>query len=373
VLIGVGQAGFGPVAADTANPTTTTKASTTTQTDVTAPGPLTGLTDGAVVTVNVTGPSGGFRGVDARLCRPGVEINSVNKFDPTGAGNCVDAPLGGSDDFVHADQDTTNTSATLEFKVGVGTNTVEFGGSFTRLITCDGANPCTLWLSETVDPSESNPLGLVWVHFDLNFAGGGTPATTTTTTPATTTTTATGGTSSTTSASTSTTQGTGTSSTTISSTSTTLGTGSTTSTTVAPLTATPSSLPVGAELTVASTGWKSEAVITATLNSDPVTLGTMTANSSGAVTAKFTIPASVALGAHSLVLTGTGANNASRELKAAVTVTDGSTTTTTKAGAGNLARTGSDVMRLVLSGAALWVAGYLFVVTVRRRERISGP
>jgi len=159
-------------AADTPNAGTTTVASTSSQANVpavgAAGGTLTGLTNGEAVTVQINAPTGSFFGADARLCRTGVEINSVSRFDPTATGNCIDAPMNAqSDDFVHADQDVTNSFTTLVFRVGVGTNTVEYGGTFTRDITCGPGNPCTLWIAQLHTANN-------YVHYNLEYA---TPAT----------------------------------------------------------------------------------------------------------------------------------------------------------------------------------------------------
>lgn len=96
--------------------------------------------------------------------------------------------------------------------------------------------------------------------------------------------------------------------------------------------------------------------MTAVLNSDPVTLGTLTASSTGLVTGSLTVPSSVPAGAHQLVLTGTDAAGLSRTVRAPVTIT-GATTTSTTSGANQLPKTGSSTRPLVIWSVLLMMFG----------------
>lgn len=145
----------------------TITASTATQTNVAPNGPLTGLVDGQNVSVNVhangTPAGNAVFGVDARLCKPGLNISLDAQFDPSAFTNCVAAPLSaGSDDFISVATAPPNTDATVNFRVGTGTA----AGGF----NCGVGNPCALWLKLYV-PTSTVASGLAFVHYDLQYAG----------------------------------------------------------------------------------------------------------------------------------------------------------------------------------------------------------
>lgn len=104
------------------------------------------------------------------------------------------------------------------------------------------------------------------------------------------------------------------------------------------------------------------------LFSDPVVLGTTTADSGGTYRATVTIPASVAPRAHVLVVSpADGAPEARTSLT--VTSADGGTTAstaTTQTGA--LSFTGSNVRRTAGIAVVLGLTGLALIVATRRRS-----
>ena len=186
------------------------------------------------------------------------------------------------------------------------------------------------------------------------------PATTTTTTaPATTTTTAPATTTSTTAASTTSTTRpattTSSSSSSTSTTSTTLPAGCTVTTSVA----------AGGAVTVSCTGWQAGSTVGVVLTSDPVTLPSLTADSTGKLAGTITIPTNTAPGAHTLTLSGKDSSGANRTLTAGITVTAAGSTTSA---VGSVPRTGSDVGPQLLVALLLVGAGGVLVEVARRRR-----
>ena len=88
--------------------------------------------------------------------------------------------------------------------------------------------------------------------------------------------------------------------------------------------------------------------VTITLHSDPVTLGTFTADADGNISASVTIPDNIDVGAHTLELTGVDPTGAPRTVTTPIEVSDG--------GSSSLPRTGAAI------AALLGVATILFVV-----------
>ena len=187
------------------------------------------------------------------------------------------------------------------------------------------------------------------------------PATTTTTAPPATTTTTVAGTTTTTKASTTTSTVAG------STTSTTSGATTTTSTTLPAGTTVSPTAAAGGSIAVTSTGWLPGSTVTGLLRSDPVTLGTLTADSTGKISGSYPVPANTTPGLHELELVGKDANGAARSVMAGVTITAAGGTTTTKAG-GTVPRTGSEVWPQVLVGALMVGLGGVLVELARRRR-----
>ena len=159
--------------ADTAANKVVTKATSPTQTDVAPNGPLTGIHDLDVVTVNLTAdglgtPANLIFGVEARLCRSGLSITLSAQFSAS-SGNCIASALSvGSSSFVQKAFGAPNLSGSANFIVGAGTEATHAGPG--APITCGAGNPCSLWLRESV-PTGIVASGSAFVHFDLDYAG----------------------------------------------------------------------------------------------------------------------------------------------------------------------------------------------------------
>lgn len=380
---------------------------------VAPPGPFTIATDGTPLNIKVVGESGKFFGVSAaRLCRSGLNITASSQLSPTNFGNCIAQPMSAnSDNVVSKSAAPTNTSVDFQFRVGKGTEPTHPGPG--AAITCDETHACAVWLWLSVDTSVAAS-GNVFKHYDINYgSGGGTttttaapatttttappatttttvpgattttaaptttttaaptttttaaptttttaaPTTTTTAAPATTTTTAPGATTTTTVPATTTTTVATTSTTAGATTSTTAGTGTTTTLAGVPsVTLSNSNLQAGNSFSVSSPGWKPGASVAVVFNSTPINLGSLVANASGVVSGTFTVP-NVAAGAHTVQLTGVAADNQTKTVSAAVTVTS------------LLPRTGSTTDGLLVGGLLLLAIGIGMVLSARRTER----
>ena len=117
---------------------------------------------------------------------------------------------------------------------------------------------------------------------------------------------------------------------------------------------------------MSSTGWKPNVTVAAVLHSDPIALGTLTADGSGAATGRFSIPANVATGNHTVELEGQDPAGLPRTVSIPITVS------TTGGASGVLAFTGTHARDLI-SVALLMVAVGLFVLgrLARRRDAVS--
>lgn len=110
--------------------------------------------------------------------------------------------------------------------------------------------------------------------------------------------------------------------------------------------------------------------VTITMNSEPVVLGSATADSSGVANLSATIPANAALGTHTLVATGTGADGAPLTLTLSFTVVaaDGSGS----GAAGGLPRTGDDSsLPLARVGLGLAAAGGVITAVAAKRRKAT--
>lgn len=138
-----------------------------------------------------------------------------------------------------------------------------------------------------------------------------------------------------------------------------------------------SSARIGARATVNGDGFVAGEKVSATIHSKPVGLGTATASALGGVTLTYTVPSSVAVGAHTVTLTGlTSGLSAQRALTVTAAATNGTNpvVSTTPAGpaTGPIAATGLDGTRLVattLLGLLAVCLGAGALVLGRRRER----
>jgi hypothetical protein len=98
--------------------------------------------------------------------------------------------------------------------------------------------------------------------------------------------------------------------------------------------------------------------VTVVLHSNPVTLTTLTANAQGVASGTVTIPATAAVGAHSIVLTGATSGNVD---SVAITLAAAGTS-----GTAALAVTGAPIGDLLLVGITSILAGLALVLALRR-------
>jgi len=163
-----------PAAADTTPPSgLITTLTSPTQTNIPPTTPVTGLVNGTTVNVTVTGTgasAGKFFGAQARLCKGTSNITNQAGYNPSQTGNCIDFPFNaGSDDFQDVSAAPTNNTVTIPFRIGEGTVTIATTLAGSQTITCGTGNPCRLWLKESVDTSLLTS-GIVWTHYDLQYA-----------------------------------------------------------------------------------------------------------------------------------------------------------------------------------------------------------
>jgi hypothetical protein len=118
-----------------------------------------------------------------------------------------------------------------------------------------------------------------------------------------------------------------------------------------------------------SPGFAAGATVTITLESDPVYLGTATADADGQFSIPVTIPGDATPGAHSVVATGQGASGSPPTIRAGLMIMSGTAGARSEGAAGALAFTGSDSLPLVWIALALLTVGTAFVLAVRRRAQ----
>ncbi|MEY2425214.1 MAG: hypothetical protein QOI61_786 [Actinomycetota bacterium] len=141
-----------------------------------------------------------------------------------------------------------------------------------------------------------------------------------------------------------------------------------------------SSVPEGGTMTASGGGFRAGEKVNVVVSSDPVTVGTPTADDSGLVSQSFTLPASVTAGQHTVTLTG---QDSGVTISSPFTVTAqqaGTTTTsTTVAPTGTttttqpstvIARAGQGTTAQAQFGGALLAAGLGLVLATRRRRII---
>jgi hypothetical protein len=137
----------------------------------------------------------------------------------------------------------------------------------------------------------------------------------------------------------------------------------------------PTSAQPGDQLAVSGGGFSAGQSLQVTLCSDPVTLATITADSSGNYNQTVRIPSDTAAGVHTVMVS---APSGSPMATATITVnaaTDTTTTTTAApsgssgGGGGGLAFTGAEIIRTILGGACLLLIGLLLVAAARRRHQ----
>jgi beta-glucosidase len=120
---------------------------------------------------------------------------------------------------------------------------------------------------------------------------------------------------------------------------------------------------IGQRVTATASGFQPGEAVTATLFSDPVSLGTTTASAAGVVTFAFRVPSGVDLGAHTVALEG-----ATQIAQGRLTVLAANGT----AARGSLAMTGTEIGLAVMLGLALLGAGAILAASRRRRRGLPG-
>ena len=124
-------------------------------------------------------------------------------------------------------------------------------------------------------------------------------------------------------------------------------------------------VPQGAKLEVFCTGYVPDEIVSLTLMSTPVALGTVMMNSLGAGSTQVTIPANTPLGNHTIVGTGTTGDTARTGIF--VTGAPIPLSTVTSSG-GGLAFTGADIAAATGVGViAIGLGGMLLLANRRRR------
>jgi hypothetical protein len=118
-----------------------------------------------------------------------------------------------------------------------------------------------------------------------------------------------------------------------------------------------------------SPGFAAGARVTITLESDPVQLGTVTADADGQFSTPVTIPGDAPSGSHTVVATGQGANGSNDEISSGLMIMPATAGARAPGTGGALAFTGSDSLPLVWIALALLTVGTAFVLAVRRRAR----
>jgi hypothetical protein len=141
----------------------------------------------------------------------------------------------------------------------------------------------------------------------------------------------------------------------------------------AKLTISEASVPAGGSLVISGSGFEPDAVVTLTLHSTPVDLGTATANGDGSFVATVTIPSSTARGAHTVEASTKDGTTVS----VALTVTAKGTVAaggSVSASADDLADTGSTgVLGLGLLALLIIALGAAVatVARIRRKRRVA--
>jgi hypothetical protein len=350
--------------------------------------PTANLENGQVVSIHTDAGTSGVKlfGIVAHICAPNAHITTDFRFGPDG-GKCPGAagnPGGGTGEASLASTGASSllldpaTIQTTPFKAGVGTvDWKSFGPSdpatgTARSLTCDPTHACDLVVKVSADGGND-----YFFTAPLTYAGaGGSSTSSPSSSSASTTTTAPGDGGGVRAADTTTTSST---------TSTTSGATTTTTTPPGPISVDPSQVAPGGSFTVTSTTWLPSSTVAVTLNSTPVSLGSLTADAQGKVTGPFTVPSDTALGEHTVKLAGKDANNGDQTLSVAITVVATTTTTTTAAGTtttlsspttttipsgGGLPYTGSN-SRDLASAALLMIALGLFLLG-RYYKRLPG-
>lgn len=134
--------------------------------------------------------------------------------------------------------------------------------------------------------------------------------------------------------------------------------------------------PGDALLLSATSGFKANTSLTAVLNSDPVTLASITANATGGFSATVTIPTTTTAGSHTIEVSGANNNNGIHRLSFPITVTGASVTASPQSAGGgggggstaSLPNTGVSIFVFLAIAAVLILVG---VELIRNKERLE--
>jgi LPXTG-motif cell wall-anchored protein len=132
----------------------------------------------------------------------------------------------------------------------------------------------------------------------------------------------------------------------------------------------------GQTITIVGQTFAQGSSATVTLFSDPVVLGSATADASGIVALQATIPTNTPLGSHTLVVDGTAPDGTPLSLSASITVVPADGTGTPSGGSGSssddLPRTGDDAsLPLAKLGLALAAVGGLITAVAAKRRKAA--
>jgi LPXTG-motif cell wall-anchored protein len=128
----------------------------------------------------------------------------------------------------------------------------------------------------------------------------------------------------------------------------------------------------GQTITIQGQTFAQGATATVVLNSDPVTLGSATANAAGQITLQATIPVDTPLGSHTLVASGPAPTGQMLSLSLAIQVVPAQGGGTSTSG-GTLPHTGdSTSLPLAKVGLGLLaVGGVIYSIAAKRRKALS--
>jgi hypothetical protein len=128
-------------------------------------------------------------------------------------------------------------------------------------------------------------------------------------------------------------------------------------------------LVLGQTATVATAGncWLPNTSVVVTIESTPIVVATGSAAADGSFATAFVVPATLAVGQHTLTLTGTNLLGHSQVLSVAITVV-ASASQARSSGGGGLAFTGRDSGTLLGIAAALMALGASLTISARRRR-----
>jgi hypothetical protein len=131
-------------------------------------------------------------------------------------------------------------------------------------------------------------------------------------------------------------------------------------------TADPATVTPGGTVTFTAVSFAPGSTVQVSACSTPVSLGTLTVDSSGHINSSVTMPAGTTLGAHTIAAVGVRTNGLTQVAYAAVDVEEPATTST-----GALPTTGSDSGKLLATGATLVLLGAAAVFGSTRARRAT--